>query len=153
VLDLPHTEADMMSNAKFLAKCCLLCLFVALAESTHAADAKKAAKVTYDEQVLPILRDKCIACHSQDKSRGGLVVSTYTTLMAGGSSGEVIKPGDPDNSRLFLLVSHKQEPHMPPKSPMIESTSIDIIRQWIQGGALENAGSKAKIVNKPKFEI
>src|SRR5437879_9218897 len=85
----------------------------------HAADPKKPAKVTYEEHVLPILRDKCIGCHSPDKSRGGLVVSTYTSIMAGGSSGEVVKPGDPDNSRLFQLVSHKQEPFMPPKSPPI----------------------------------
>src|SRR5712692_924933 len=126
----------MMTHAKLLARCSVFYVLVALPEATHAADARKPAKVTYEEHVLPILRDKCIACHSQDKSRGGLVVSTYTTLMAGGSSGEVIKPGDLDKSRLFLLVSHKQEPHMPPKSSMIESTSIDIIRQWIQGGAL-----------------
>jgi hypothetical protein len=121
--------------------------------SAQAGDAKKPAKITYDDHVLPILRDKCMGCHNQDKSRGGLVVSSYTSLMAGGSSGEVVKPGDPDNSRLFLLVSHKQQPNMPPKSPMIAAENIDTIRQWILAGALENSGSKAKIVNKPKFEI
>ena len=31
--------------------------------------------------------------------------------------------------------------------------NVDTIRQWIADGALENAGSKAKVVNKPKFEI
>src|SRR5437879_5426866 len=117
-------------------------LLVLVGFDARATDAKKKSKITYDDNVLPILRDKCIACHSPDKSRGGLVVSSFTTLMQGGSSGEVIKPGDPDNSRLFLLVSHKQEPFMPPKSPMIAAESIETIRQWIAGGALENAGSK-----------
>jgi hypothetical protein len=133
----------------------MLGLFAALAPAACAAhaDAKKPAKVTYEEHVLPILRDNCFGCHSQDKSRGGLVVDNYTGLMAGGSSGEVIKPGDPDGSRLYLLVSHKQQPNMPPKSAMIAAASVETIRQWIAGGALQNAGSKAKIVNKPKYEI
>ena len=125
----------------------------AAALPARAADPKKPAKVTYEEHVLPILRDKCIGCHNPDKSRSGLVVSTYAGIMAGGSSGEVIKPGDPDNSRLLLLVSHKQEPFMPPKSAMIPAENIETIRQWILGGGLENSGSKAKIVNKPKFDI
>ena len=42
---------------------------------------------------------------------------------------------------------------MPPKSPMIPAESVETIRKWILGGALENAGSKAKIVNKPKYDI
>ena len=131
-----------------------LAVFAALQPArTHAADPKKSAKITYEEHVLPILRDNCIGCHNPDKSRSGLVVSTYAGIMAGGSSGEVIKPGDPDASRLLLLVSHKQEPFMPPKSAMIPAQNVETIRQWILGGALENSGSKAKIANKPKFEI
>jgi WD40 repeat protein len=120
---------------------------------TSAADAKKVAKVTYEEHVLPILRDKCIGCHNQDKMRGGLVVTSYTTLMAGGSSGQVIKPGDPDGSRLFSLISHKQEPHMPPKSDMLPKDNLDTVEKWILAGAPENAGSKVRIVNKPKLDI
>src|SRR5436309_9744338 len=84
----------------------------------RAADPKKPApRLTYDEHVLPILRDKCLACHSQDKKSGGLRLHTYTNILAGGSSGVVVKPGDPEGSSLYLVTSHRQEPHMPPKSP------------------------------------
>jgi hypothetical protein len=131
----------------------LVLLGLVVAWTPVRAEAKKAAKVTFDEHVLPILRDQCVACHNPDKSRGGLVVGTYTALMAGGSSGEVVKPGDPDGSRLFLLVGHKQEPHMPPKSPMIAGDRIETIRQWILAGALENAGSKARAAAKPKLDV
>src|SRR5438552_4047979 len=124
-----------------------------IALTAPAADPKASAKITYDQHVLPILRDKCIGCHGPDKMRGGLNVATYTTIMAGGASGEVVKPGEPDGSRLFLLVSHKQEPFMPPKSPMIPAENVETIRQWIAGGALENNGSKAKVSNKPKVEM
>ncbi len=128
-------------------------LFVPLAVVPALAQAPKAAKVTFDDHVLPILREKCSSCHNQDKSRGGLVVMTYTALMAGGSSGEVVKPGDADNSRLFQLTAHKAEPKMPPKSDRLPDAQLETLRKWIDGGALENAGSKARVVNKPKYEM
>jgi WD40 repeat protein len=118
-----------------------------------SAETKKPPKVTYDDHVLPIFRDACIGCHNPDKARGGLVLNNYTKLMEGGSSGAVIQPSDPGGSRLFLLVSHQQQPHMPPKSPMIDKKLVDTIERWIAGGALENNGSTAKIVNKPKVEL
>lgn len=119
----------------------------------QAGDGPKTAKITYDEHVRPILFEKCLGCHSADKMRGGLAVSSYSALMSGGSSGEVVKPGDPDSSRLFQLVSHKQEPKMPPKTDRIPDASLETIKQWIAGGALENAGSKAKPANKPKVDV
>jgi hypothetical protein len=64
--------------------------------------------------------------------------------MAGGASGEVIKPGDPGASLLYQLVSHKQEPFMPPNSEPLSGERLALIAAWIQGGALENAGSKTK---------
>jgi hypothetical protein len=138
-----------MMRYPFTALGCI-CLVVTC---VRAGDAKKAAKITYDEHVAPILRDKCAGCHNPDKSRGGLVVTSYSALMTGGSSGGVIKPGDADGSRLLLLVAHQQQPYMPPKSPMIEAASIETLRKWITGGSPENAGSKLHVVNKPKFDI
>ena len=126
---------------------CSLCL---CGESSFAADAKK---VTYEEHVLPILRDKCIACHNQDKKRGGLILSNYTSLMEGGSSGAAVKPGDADNSLLYRLVAHKQEPHMPPNSPRLPAETLAVFEKWIQGGALANSGSKPIVTGKPKTDI
>jgi hypothetical protein len=121
--------------------------------SLARAEDKPAAKITYQDHVLAILRDKCLGCHNQDKKSGGLRLNTFTNLMAGGSSGEVVKPGDPDNSRLYLQVTHKREPFMPPKSEMLAKESLDTIRQWIAGGALETTGSKVVAVNMPKLDI
>jgi WD40 repeat protein len=115
-----------------------------------AADAKK---VTFDEHVLPIMKDKCAGCHNQDKKRGGLVVVNYLQLMAGGSSGAVVKPGDPDGSSLYQLMAHTREPIMPPKSQKPPKEVLDVIHKWIAGGAPENAGSKVIIPNKPKVDF
>jgi len=105
-------------------------------------------KVTYDQAVLPILRDKCMNCHSADKAKSGLDMSTYGKIMEGGSSGAVIKPGDADGSRLYALASHKEEPKMPPNAAALAKESLDSIRNWINSGAPENAGSKLNIPEK-----
>ena len=120
----------------------------------RAADKPAAAakKTTYEEHVLPVLRDSCVGCHGPDKKRGGLAVHTFTELMQGGSSGAVVKPGDPDGSRLLLLMAHKAEPAMPPKAPKLEQAKLDVVQRWIAEGALENAGSKAVVV-KPSTDI
>jgi hypothetical protein len=133
----------------------LAALFTAfvLAIAARAADAPKApAKITYDDHVLPILKEKCIGCHNQDKKRGGVVLNNFTKVMEGGSSGVIVKPGDPDNSPLFQSMAHKREPFMPPKSPALPDATLATIRQWIADGALENSGSKA-IAAGPKVNV
>lgn len=117
-----------------------------------AAPVAAADKVTYEQHVLPLLKEKCVACHDPDKVRGGLDVSSYAKLMEGGASGAVVKPGDADGSRLFQVVSHKVQPFMPPKSDMIPTKYLDTIKTWISQGAPENAGSKT-MAAKPKADI
>src|SRR5947207_11013014 len=82
-------------SSLFVSSLCALC---ALCAKSSGADPKKAARVTYDEHVLPLLREKCLTCHGPDRKSGGLRLNTYTETMAGGSSGAVIKAGDPDGS-------------------------------------------------------
>ena len=42
---------------------------------------------------------------------------------------------------------------MPPNSPRLPDAEIEVIRKWIEGGALENSGSVATAKAKPKFEF
>src|SRR5262245_15995653 len=130
---------------------CSPCVLCCLCGKTFPAEPTK-GKVTFDQHVVPILRDKCLACHNSDKAKGGLDLSTFTQMMEGGASGVVVKPGDPDGSRLFALTSHKEKPFMPPETPQIPKESLDTLRAWIQSGALENAGSKPVPV-KPKADV
>lgn len=118
----------------------------------HSSAAEPAKKITYQDNVQPILRDKCFACHDSDKIKGGLDVTTYAKLMEGGGSGAVVKPGDADGSRLYALIAHKAQPVMPPKSDKLPDAMLNVVKQWIEQGALENAGSKV-IAMKPKTNI
>ncbi len=121
-----------------------------LGGSSVLADAKNP---TYDEDVLPIVKQHCVNCHGTDQQKGDLNLATYSALQQGGSSGTVVAPGNPDKSRLFLLTSHATEPKMPPKSAKIPDAQIALLKLWIEQGAKENAGSKVNIPATPKTDI
>ncbi len=128
-------------------------VFCSLALEGSAEEKKEAVKITFDEHVAPILRAKCGACHNTSKKSGDLDMSNYTNLMQGGGSGDVIEPGSADDSYLYLLVTHESEPFMPPKSDKLAEESLNIIRDWIDGGAPENAGSAPLASKKPKVNL
>lgn len=119
-----------------------------LAQETKPAAAKPNNVVTYKDHVSPILRKYCGNCHNPDKATSDLNVMTYQTLMAGGSSGEAIMPGSPDQSRLYKAVAHLEEPFMPPKSPRIPDADLAVIKKWIELGVPETSASAAKIATR-----
>ncbi len=96
--------------------------------------------VSYDGDILPIFRAECIACHNEDDAEGDLNLASYDGLMTGGASGPVVDPGDPDESLLYRLVAHLDQPSMPPETPMIAPESVAAIKQWIASGAPQSAG-------------
>ena len=117
------------------------------------ADEKGKPKVSFAEQVAPIFRAKCNSCHNSDKQKGGLNLESYGSTMAGGASGKVVEAGDLGGSRLFGLVSHTEEPKMPPKQPKLPDGELALIKAWIEGGAPETSGSVVAMKAKPKFEF
>ncbi|KAA1258863.1 Chromosome partition protein Smc [Rubripirellula obstinata] len=112
------------------------CLAVASADS---------AKVTFDDHVKPILRQHCFSCHNQGEQKGGLALDSYTSLVEGGGSGEIVfDDGDYDGSRLWQLMNHDDSPEMPPNQDKIPADQLEVVRRWIEAGIPENLGSKAK---------
>jgi mono/diheme cytochrome c family protein len=114
------------------------------------ADAKNP---TYNDDVLPVIRQHCAGCHGADKQKGGLNLATYGVAMQGGSSGAVVAPGNPDKSRLYTMTAHKEEPVMPPSKTKIPDAQLAVLRLWIEQGGKETATSTASVAVKPKVEI
>ncbi|MCH7721584.1 MAG: hypothetical protein IH988_11465, partial [Planctomycetes bacterium] len=111
-----------------------------------AAETAPEAKITYQDHILPIFTDRCLGCHNPDKAKAGLVLDSYDALRQGGGSGEVVIPGSPDDSRLYRLIAHLEEPFMPLKESKLDDAAISLIRRWIEGGALRDANSKIPVV-------
>ncbi len=130
----------------------LCAVFCGTALADDAAESA-AAKITYDDHVRPILREHCFSCHNQNGAKGGLTLDSYAKLIEGGSSGEVVIDQDLDASRLWMLVSHEEEPFMPPGQDQLPEAKLTIIRQWIDGGLLENSGATAEPKKKKTLNL
>ena len=78
-----------------------------------AAEAKAAPGADYFEnKVRPIFVNNCGSCH-QEKSAGGLSITSRAALLKGGDSGPAIAPGDPEKSLLLIAVHQTGELKMP----------------------------------------
>lgn len=119
-------------------------IVLAAGSGAFAQDAP-AEKVTYNDHVLPVLRQRCGSCHNANDKKGSLVVDNYAAIMVGGSSGAVLEGGDLSASYLWNLVNHDSEPKMPPNSDKLPQPELDVIKKWIEGGLLEKSDSVAKI--------
>ena len=97
---------------------------------------------TYEDDVLPVFREKCCSCHNADRKAGGLDLTSYQQMMAGGNSGDVVAGGDADGSYLWQVVSHESEPTMPPDADRIPDPMLKVIKEWIVGGIIERDGAK-----------
>jgi cytochrome c5 len=83
--------------------------------------------------VADLFQDKCGACHNEANALGGLDLSSYEGAIAGAA----IQPGDPESSALVVLQAEGGHPGQ------FDDTELDVIRQWIEAGALEAQGSDA----------
>ncbi len=77
-----------------------------------------------------IFDSNCTSCHGNS---GGLDLTSYSSLMAGGNNGAVIVPNDHQSSILWQQINLGS---MPPNGSL-ESSKIDLIKKWIDEGALE----------------
>lgn len=124
---------------------------VSLAAASSAQEQKPAGdkpveKITYEQHILPIFREKCGTCHNANDKKGDLTLDNYTSVMQGGASGEVISSdGEPDNSTLYRVVAHLSEPFMPPQQPKLPDDQLALIKKWIEQGSLKDSGSVSKI--------
>lgn len=108
-------------------------------------------KITYDDHVFPLFQQACLNCHNPDKAKGGLDLSSFSGTMKGSSGGKIAEPGDPGSS-LIKVVMQTAEPKMPPEGEKLSNDQIQILKNWIEGGLLENKSSSARKASKPKFE-
>jgi hypothetical protein len=85
----------------------------------------------YETAVVPILKKRCIECHSKTRPRGGLDLSTREAMLKGGEGGAAIVPGKPDDSLIWIYVDQGT---MPPKD-FLPKDERKILYDWIAGGA------------------
>ena len=112
-------------------------------DPARAADPQPSvARVNFKDHIRPIFAKHCFGCHGAEGARADLDLTRYASVLAGGSSGKVLAAEDPGQSRLYLLVTHLEQPNMPLKRAQLPRGDRDRIKQWIEGGLLATATSQ-----------
>jgi hypothetical protein len=118
--------------------------------ATSVASSQEAAlsEVTWD-QVKAVFQKRCFACHRGEQSRGGLDLSSVAGIKAGSTSGVAVVSGKPEESMIYSLPAHLENPKMPPNSAKLPQRELDLIYGWIQGGLSEKETMVATSASRP----
>jgi hypothetical protein len=130
----------MSIRAKHLAVSLIIAAGLSACEEVEQLEIQK---VSYAEDVEPILQKHCVECHvpgQQGAVASGLLMDSYASVMKGGQFGPVIDPGSPISSSLYILVSGKADLtiSMPHGKEPLGADEVETIRAWIENGAVEN---------------
>lgn len=96
-----------------------------------------ATKVAYSSGVGTILEQNCVSCHSGDRPKEGIDVSSFANVMKGGEHGPIVVAGKSDESVLYKAVTGNGAKKMPPGDKSLSQEDIDKIKAWIDSGAAE----------------
>lgn len=96
------------------------------------------AEQLFAQRVLPLLKQKCFACHGNDPDdiRGEFTMLSREGLLRGGESGDAaLVPGRPDDSPMYQAIRWDGL-EMPPKAnDRLTHREVDLVRRWIEAGA------------------
>src|SRR5437773_2830269 len=141
-----------------------LCPFRSLAEDSPPADVQRKpipiakidrkTPVDFEKEILPILKNNCLACHNKTTTKADLILETPQDILKGGESGKVVVPKRSSDSLLLKIASHQVKPMMPPKNNKVEASDLTpeelgLIKLWIDQGAKGEVHGTGPIVWQP----
>ena len=116
-----------------------------VASAASAAD----GAVSFRNQVLPILTERCVMCHVQGAEQGALSLfpeawSQLVGVKASESALNRVEAGAPERSYLYLKLLGQQESaggsgaRMPFQQDPLTAAELDLFKRWITEGAAQD---------------
>jgi WD40 repeat protein len=107
--------------------------------------------VDFEKEILPILKNNCLACHNKTTSKAELILETPQDILKGGESGKVVVPKRSSESLLLKIASHQVKPMMPPGNNKVQASDLTpeelgLIKLWIDQGAIGEVHGAGPIV-------
>ena len=90
------------------------------------------ATISFSREIQPIFNENCVRCH------GGIAdlwLTNYEQMFNGALNGPVVRPRNPVRSPLYIYV---RDGLMPVDADDLHPGQIELIRQWIEEGAVKN---------------
>ena len=130
---------NLMAAAIVVGAACLMIVDV----STPSAQLCAAEPQSFSEDILPILKGRCVSCHQPGGAgyeKSGLDLTTYEGLMKGTKFGAMVIARDPESSNLMWLLDWRASPEvrMPHGKKKLSICDRNAIRAWIREGAKDN---------------
>jgi WD40 repeat protein len=139
----------------------LLCSLRLLAEDKPSSDVQRKpipiakidrkTPVDFEKEILPVLKNNCLACHNRTTTKADLVLETPQDILKGGESGKVVVPKRSGDSLLLKIASHQVKPMMPPQNNKVEaadltSEELGLLKLWIDQGAKGEVHGQGPVV-------
>jgi len=90
----------------------------------------------FERDILPIFISECAksGCHDAEEHEKGYVLDSYDNIMKKG-----IAPGNAIGSKIYLSLVGYTEERMPEDAPPLSQAKTDLIKRWIDAGALRDS--------------
>jgi PAS domain-containing protein len=115
----------------------MLLAVTAVALSGLARAGRADERVDFVRDIKPILTRRCTSCHGVLKQTNDLRLDSPASIRRGGSAGPAIEPGKSTDSLLVEAITGADGVvKMPPEGDPLTAEQIDLIKKWIDGGAI-----------------
>ena len=93
----------------------------------------RSAEAFFENEIRPLLHDRCIKCHGSRKQESGLRLDGRQRVLQGGDSGPAAVSGRPGESLLMRVVRRGGDVKMPPREPL-DPREVDALERWVRLG-------------------
>jgi len=117
------------------------------------AQSSSNSQVDFKRDIEPIFANSCNQCHGPKKAAGQLRLDVKAAAMKGGISGPGILPSNGKQSRLLArILGEGGEKQMPLGGDPLKPEQIELIRRWIDQGAVWPDAGQSQTSN-PKPDV
>jgi mono/diheme cytochrome c family protein len=104
-----------------------------------AAAAALVAAPSFTRDIRPLLQKQCQGCHQPASKASDLDLTSLEGFRKGGKRGPAFIAGKPDESLIVRYITAAAEPRMPLGMPALKTEEIDLVRDWIRSGAIDDS--------------
>lgn len=129
VLDLARRAARRAISRRAVG----VALGLGLAVGSGSLAAQTVGKVSFEQDVMPLLRESCVDCHGPTKQKGGLRLDRRSSALKPFTRRVVA--GNSANSMVYQRVAGNEFGSQMPPTAALRPEKISLIKRWIEQGA------------------